>query len=530
MATPSIDNTRAKQTDQTPKHPSWLVLLVTCIGQFMVVLDISVVNVALPAIHRSLGFNESGLQWIIDLYALTFGGFLLLGGRVADLFGRKKIFVIGLGIFTAASLVGGIATSQMMLLIARGLQGFGAAVLAPATLTIITTTFTEPHERSKALATWSGVASAGGAVGVLLGGVITDTLGWRWTLFINIPIGIITILVATAVITERRNEQAPKLDVAGALAITLGLVILVYGIVRTDTYSWTAWQTVLPLGIAAAMVGAFIFIESKVATDPLIPIRFFAIKSVTGANLVMLLVGAAMFGMWFFESLYLQNVLGYSPLKAGLAFLPQPLCIAAGAITCARLVPKIGAKPILMVGPAISAGGLIWLSRIGVPGGYSPAVLFGGMLAALGIGLSFTPIAVAATSGVPMHEAGLASGLVNASRQVGGAIGLAVLATVASDATARNLASVGNGVKVVGGQVVSGGGSVTRHAVLAAQTHGFSDAFLVGAGISIVAALSGTLVPYVKPGARLAPAQGTSQSDSDIEVDGLAMPIPVFEG
>ena len=500
MANPTTSSTTTPNRGEgrvQKVHPSWLILVVTCIGQFMVVLDMSVVNVALPAIHRSLGFSETGLQWILDIYALTFGGFLLLGGRIADLFGRKKIFMVGLSMFTVASFIGGIATTQMMLLVARGLQGLGAAVLAPATLTILTTTYTEPHERARALATWSGVASAGGAVGVILGGVLTDLLSWRWTLFINIPVGIVTLLVSARVITERRNEEVPKIDVLGALLITLGLGSAIYGIVRTDTYSWTAWQTIVPIGAAAVLVALFLVAESRWAKDPLVPLKFFSIRSVAGANLVMVMVGAAMFGMWFFESLYLQNVLGYSPLKAGMAFLPQPLAIMAGAIGCAKFVGRTGPKPILILGPIISGIGLFWMSQISSPGGYYPDVLFGGLLAALGIGLTFTPVSIAATSGVPMKQAGLASGMVNASRQVGGAIGLAVLATVASSATASDIRSHIYGARLSGNALNRAHLHILN---LAAQTHGFSDAFTIGAIIALAAALCGTLVPHFKPG------------------------------
>ncbi len=507
-------------------HPTWLILLVTCVGQFMVVLDMSVVNVALPAIHRSLGFSETGLQWILDIYALTFGGFLLLGGRLADLYGRKKIFMVGLGMFTASSFLGGIATSQMMLLVARGIQGLGAAVLAPATLTIITTTYTEHHARARALATWSGVASAGGAAGVILGGVLTDLLSWRWTLFINIPIGIVTMILASSAITERKNQILPKIDAIGAVLITLGLGTAIYGIVRTDTYSWTQWQTILPLGIAALLIVGFLLVESKVASDPLIPLKIFTVRSVSGANLVMIMVGAAMFGMWFFESLYLQNVLGYSPLKAGIAFLPQPLAIMAGAITCAKIVGRTGPKPILIVGPIISGIGLFWMAHITSPGGYFPDILFGGLLAALGIGLTFTPVSIAATSGVPMQQAGLASGLVNASRQIGGAIGLAVLATVASSTTNASIKSyVVNRIS----RGLPATRSIPNHIVLSAQTHGFSDAFIIGGFIALVAGLAGSIVPHFKPARPSAPSATGSNNDIQAGTEDPSEPLMALE-
>ena len=300
------------------KHPpDWVILTLVCLGVFMVILDVSVVNVALPAIRASLGFSQTGLQWVVNAYTLTFAGFLLLGGRAADLYGRRRVFLIGLSIFTVASLVGGLAQNQAMLVTARAVQGFGGAILSPATLTILITTFTDPKARARALGIWSAVAAGGGAVGVLLGGVLTQLLSWRWILFINIPVGVALLVGAIMLLPETRGMMRSKeLDLWGALTITGSLVSLVYAVVNTDGGSWTGWQTLVGLPLAAVLFVAFVVIEAH-DSAPLVPLRLFRSRSLTGANLVMLLLSAALFAMWFFLSLYMQNVLGYSPLRAG---------------------------------------------------------------------------------------------------------------------------------------------------------------------------------------------------------------------
>jgi len=415
--------------------PDWLILSLVCVGQFMVVLDISVVNVALPSIRGDLGFSQTGLQWVVNAYTLTFAGFLLLGGRAADLYGRRRMFLVGLGLFTVASLLGGLAQNQTMLVTARAAQGLGGAILSPATLTILITTFADPRGRARALGLWSATAAAGGAAGALLGGVLTDLLSWRWILFINIPIGIGGVIAAALVLSESRGVvRERQLDIWGALTITGSLVALVYAVVNTDSGSWTGWQTLVGLPVAAILFIAFVLIEMRVGA-PLVPLRLFRSRSLTGANLVMLFLSAAIFAMWFFLTLYMQNVLGYSPLRAGVAFLPQTVAIVIGAQISARTVNRIGARPLLVVGPIISAIGLLWLAQVGPASAYFPDIAIPGVLITLGMGLSFTPITMAATAGIRREESGLASGVVNTTRQIGGSLGLAILATLSVDHT-----------------------------------------------------------------------------------------------
>jgi EmrB/QacA subfamily drug resistance transporter len=486
---PDHSTPRGEATLTPPRAlaPDWVVLALVCLGQFMVLLDVSIVNVALPSIRTSLGFSQTGLQWVVNAYTLTFAGFLLLGGRAADLFGRRRIFILGLAMFSLASLVGGFAQNQGTLIAARAIQGLGGAVLSPATLTILTTTFAEGRARSRALGIWSAVAGAGGATGALLGGILTNYLSWRWILFVNVPIGIAALVAARAFLVESRNEGEDRsLDLAGAITVTAGLVALVYAIVRTDQYAWTSWQTVSTLAVSASLLGLFLFIEARVARHPLMPLQLFKLRSVAGANVVMLFIAGAMFAMWFFLSLYMQNVLGFSPLTAGLGFLPQTAAIVVGAAVSSRLVTRLGPRPLLVVGTAMSAGGLLWLSQISATGSYLSDLLVPSVIITLGLGLSFTPVTVAATAGVPGHEAGLASGLVNTTRQVGGSVGLAALATVAADRTriyfAHALATTGHPSRALAGQ---------------ALTAGFGRAFAVSAGIAFLGTLATALVPSI---------------------------------
>jgi EmrB/QacA subfamily drug resistance transporter len=461
----------------------WVILSLACLAQFMVLLDVSIVNVALPSMRSSLGFSQTGLQWVVNAYTLTFAGFLLLGGRAADLYGRRRIFILGLALFSLASLAGGLAQDQGTLVAARAVQGLGGAVLSPATLTILTTTFREGQARSRALGIWSAVAAAGGATGALLGGVLTDFLSWRWIFFVNVPIGILAIVAARAVLVETRVETEHRsLDVAGALTVTGGLVALVYGIVRTDVYAWTSVQTLATLAVAVALLGLFVLIEARLATAPLMPLGVFRSRSVSGANVVMLCLGGAMFAMWFFLTLYMQNVLGYSPLAAGLAFVPQTVAIAIGAGISSRVLPRVGARSLLIVGPLVSAAGLAWLSRLSPNGTYLVDILGPGVLIAFGLGLSFMPVTFAATSGVARSDAGLASGLVNTTRQVGGSIGLAALATVAASHTRSLLAGTAHG----------------RSAVASATTAGFGRAFVVASVIAIAAAAAALILPSIR--------------------------------
>lgn len=444
-------------------------LLLACLAQFMVILDVSVVNVALPSIRSALHFTEQDLQWVVNAYTVTFAGFLLLGGRAADLIGRRITFVAGLALFSLASLAGGLADSQTTLIAARAAQGLGGAVIAPASLSILTTTFSEGAARNRAVGIWGAMGGIGGAAGVLLGGVITELLSWRWILFINVPIGLGAALLAQRYIAESRNEAQTKgFDLAGAVTATLGLSVLVLGIVRTDVTGWGAPQTLALLAAGVALLLLFLAIEGRFAQHPLMPLRIYRSRTLTSANLVVLLLGAASISMWFFLSLYLQLVDGYSPLKAGLAFLPMTVCIVGGSAVASRGATQIGVKPLLVTGMLIEALGLLWFTGISPGGSWAGEVLVPGLLCALGIGLAFVPSTIAAVSGVASDEAGLASGLVNTSRLFGGALGLAILAAIATAQTNRD-AHVTN-----------------AHQAL---TNGFTLAFLVSAAFAAVGAL-----------------------------------------
>jgi EmrB/QacA subfamily drug resistance transporter len=458
--------------------PDWLVLAIACVAQFMVVLDVSIVNVALPSIGRDLHYSATGLQWVVNAYVLTFAGFLLLGGRAADLYGRRRLYLVGITIFTGASLLGGFAQNSTELTIARAVQGIGGAALSPATLTIIVTTFSGVR-LAKALGMWSAVAGAGGAVGSILGGVLTAELSWRWVLFVNVPIGVGAAVAALLYLTELRRPVKLRLDVLGAITVTAGLATLVYAIVGTDVHAWTSPQTLWALGVAVVLLAIFAYTELKIASTPLVPFSLFRSRALTGANIVMFLVGAAFFSMWYFLSLYMQNVLGFGALKAGLAFVPMAVSIIIGAQISSRLVSKLGVRPLLLVGTALAASGFVWLGQIQSTSSYWASVFGPGSLIALALGLLFTPLASAATSSVAQHEAGLASGVLNTSRQVGGSIGLAVLATIATSHTKSLL--------------VTGG----THEALSALTAGYARAFDVAAILGAVAFAAAFIVPSI---------------------------------
>jgi EmrB/QacA subfamily drug resistance transporter len=412
-------------------------LVLCCLAQFMVILDVSIVNVALPSIREDLGFSATNLQWVVNAYTLTFAGFLLLGGRAADLLGRRRVFIAGLLLFAGASLVGGLSTSQGMLIGARALQGLGGAVVAPATLSILTTTFAEGADRNRALAWWGAMGAAGGATGALLGGVLTDLLGWEWILFVNVPIGVGAAIAAQRLVPESRVDVQGRrhFDLAGATTVTLGLVLLCYGIVRTDVKGWGSIETVGPMLAGLALIGVFLLIEGKLSERPLMPLGVWRSSTLSGANIVVFFLGASMFAMWYFVSLYLQQVLGYSPIKAGVAFLPMPLAIMVGSTLAGRNTIRFGAGKILTFGMSLAAIGMLLYARLPVDGTYFGDVLAPSLLVAFGIGLSFVPVTISAMAGVRPEQAGLASGLVNTSRQVGGSIGLAILATIATERT-----------------------------------------------------------------------------------------------
>ncbi len=452
----------------TYERRRWLGLALLAVAQFVVVLDASIVNVALPTIGRALDFSQSNLAWVVNAYVLTFGGFLLLGGRMADLLGRRRVFMSGLVLFALASLAGGFAATEGQLIAARAIQGLGAAILSPAALSIVTTMFRDGAERNKALGVWGAVAGSGGAAGVLLGGVLTDTLGWEWVLWVNVPIGIGAAMLAPTLIPESRStSQARHFDAWGAVTVTAGLSILVYALVDATDAGWGSAQTIGLLAVAALLLAAFVAIELR-SRAPLVPFRIFRMRTLTGANSVGLLVGASLFSMFFFISLYMQQVLGYSAIKSGFSYLPLALTIIVSAGIASQLVTRIGFKPVMVAGMAFVAAGLLWFSQVSLGGGYVQDVLGPSLLAAVGLGFSFVSTTIAAVSGVEEREAGLASGLINTSQQIGGALGLAVLATVANSRTKDVLAQ-------------GGAGSLPD-----ALTEGFQAAFLGGACFALL--------------------------------------------
>jgi EmrB/QacA subfamily drug resistance transporter len=480
-----------------------LVLAVVCVAQFMVVLDISIVNVALPDMQRDLHMSQNGLAWVLNAYTLAFAGFLLLGGRAADLWGRRRLFLIGVALFSLTSLLGGLAQSGGELVAARGLQGLGGAVLSPATLTILTTTFTDPRARARALGIWSAVAGAGGATGVLAGGVLTDLLSWRWILFINVPIGLLVLAVARFAIAESRGEgERPTLDWAGALAVTAGLIALTYGIVSTDSHAWGSPLVLSFLAVGAVLVAGFVWVESR-HRHPLVPLRMFRSRALTGANLIMVLIGAVMFSLFFFLSQYLQDVHGYSPLRTGFAFLPMPLAIIIGTQLSSRIVDRVGSRPLLAIGPLISAIGLLLLSRLHASSSYPLHIALPGALITFGIGMSFVPVTLSATSGVDRRDAGLAAGLINTTRQIGGSVGLAALLTIAAS---RAHALAGSGTAV-------------------AQTAGYTRAFAVSSALLVIAAAVALSVLPARPNQPAPLADPQPQDTMGVEDTALAADV-----
>src|SRR5689334_1008439 len=447
-----------------------LALALLATTQFVVVLDAAIVNVALPSIGRALDFSQDNLAWVVNAYTLTFGGFLLLGGRLADLLGRRRMFMYGLVIFALASLLGGLAQSDTWLIAARAAQGLGAAIVSPAALSIITNTFAEGAERNRALGVWGAVAGSGGAAGVLLGGVLTQYLGWEWVLFVNVPIAVAAALLAPRLLAESRDEVENKhFDVAGAVTVTAGLALLVYTLVDANQAGWGSAKTIGLGALSLALLVAFIVIERR-QRAPLVPFSIFRMRTLRGANVVSLLIAMSLFSMFFFISLYMQQVLGYDALKAGISYLPLALTIIVSAGGASVLVTRIGFKVTLVIGMLFVTGGLLWFAQVSPHGGYVSDILFPSLLAAIGLGLSFVPVTIAAVTGIRPDQAGLASGLVNTSQQVGGALGLAILASIANSSTTDAFKS-----------------GVRSPAV--ALTQGFSDAFTVGACFALTGAL-----------------------------------------
>jgi EmrB/QacA subfamily drug resistance transporter len=420
----------------------WLVLVLVCMAQFMVVLDATVVNVALPSIQRDLKISDADLQWIVNAYALTFGGFLLLGGRAGDLLGRKLVFLVGLVVFTAASLLNGLAQTSEMLIVFRGLQGLGAALISPAALSIITITFAEGADRAKAMSAWAAIAVGGGAVGLLLGGVLTDLLSWPWIFFVNVPVGIAVFVAARRFVPESKDPHRHKTyDVPGAVTVTAGLLILVYAIVKAQEKGWGSLHTLGFGGLAFALLGVFLLIERR-SPEPLVPLGVFRIRTIRAANVAMFLVAAGLFAMFYFNSLYMQRVLGYTPLQAGLASLPFTAGIMIGAGLAQQLVAKIGARETPLLGIVIGVAGLLLFLRLEPGGWYVTDLLPAMIVVSVGMGMTFVPVTLIVTSGVGAETAGLASGLFNTSQQIGGALGLAVLATLSASRTSSSLSGL----------------------------------------------------------------------------------------
>ncbi len=452
-----------------------LLLALLAMSQFVVVLDASITNVALPSIGRDLGLSQDSLSWVVNAYTLTFGGFLLLGGRLADILGRRRIYIAGLVLFGAASFVGGFSQSEEMLVAARAFQGLGAALLSPAALSILTTTFREGAERNRALGVWGAVAGAGGAAGVLLGGVLTEYLSWRWVLFVNAPIAVGAVFLAPRLVPESRDERQRKgFDVAGAFTVTAGLAILIYGLVEANGAGWGSARTISLLVAAAILLIAFVVVESR-SRAPLVPFDVFSSRTRTGAYVVGLLVGASLFSMFFFISLYMQQVLGWDALKSGLSYLPLAVTIIISAGIASQLVTKIGFKPVLIAGMLFVAAGLFLFAQISAGGSFTGDVLVPSLLAAAGLGFSFVPVTIGGTSGISQDEAGLASGLINAGQQVGGALGLAILAAIAAART---------------NDVFTGPGDPDA----AALTEGFQAAFMGGALFAVIGALAAMIL------------------------------------
>jgi EmrB/QacA subfamily drug resistance transporter len=453
----------------------WLVLTIVCMAQFMVILDATIVNVALPSIQADLDMSDADLQWIVNAYTLVFGGFLLLGGRAGDLLGRKRVFLVGVVIFSVASLLNGLAQSSEFLIIFRGVQGLGGALIAPAALSIIMTTFAEGPERNKAMSVWAAIAVGGAAVGLLLGGILVDAFSWPWIFFVNVPVGIAVFIAALRYVPESKDEAAHKsFDLLGATTVTVGLVTLVYAIVKAQEKGWASAHTLGIGGLAIALLAAFVLIERRSA-EPLVRLSIFRVRTVRAANIVMFLVAAGLFAMFFFNTLYLQRVLGYSPLEAGLAFLPFTAGIIVGAGLSQALVQKVGARELPLIGMVLAIAGMLLFTRLQPDSEYLTDFLPPVILASIGMGLTFVPVTLIATSGVPRADAGLASGLYNTSQQIGGALGLAILSTLAVSATDDTLSGVAQPSPEQQGQ---------------ALVDGFHVAYVGSAVLIVVAAVS----------------------------------------
>jgi EmrB/QacA subfamily drug resistance transporter len=449
----------------------WFGLALLCSAFFMVILDVAIVNVALPSIRADLAFSSKNLQWVVSAYALTFGGLLLLGGRAADLLGRRRVFVAGVAVFALASLLGGLAPSGAMLIVARALQGTGAALMTPAALSILMSTFPEGAERNKALGAWGAVGASGGTIGLLVGGVLTETVGWEWIFFLNVPVGVAVIALSPVLLDETRSiGVARRFDLAGAATVTAALSLLVYALVDSGTAGWASFQTTGLTAASILLLATFAVIEHRSAA-PLVPVRIFRLAALLGSNVAGVLFGAAVYGMFFIITLYLQQVLGYSPLEAGFAWLALSVTALLASVGGAQLVTRAGPRRPLVAGLAIAAVGIWLLSRLPAEATYTADLLAALIVSGTGIGLAFVTMSIGALEGVEERDSGLASGLVNTTQQIGGALGVAVLSTVAVSRTE---------------DVLAGHPMVPPAAAL---TEGFRDALLVGAGFAAGGAL-----------------------------------------
>ena len=477
MATTEIHNAQAVRL-KTSRGALTLTLLL--LVQFLDFLDVSIVNVALPSIKHDLEFSAQNLQWVVSGYVLTYGGFLLLGGRTADLLGRRRVLLGGLGLFALASLAGGFAQSEAGLIAARLAQGAGAALMAPAALSILTTTFTNPRERNAALGAWAAVPGLAGASGVMLSGVLTEGPGWRWIFYLNVPVALLAALGAFVLIAARPGSRtAGSFDLRGAVLVTSGMLLFIYTLVRAPDAGWSNQRTIAGLVAAVVVLAAFVRNE-RAAGNPLVPFSIFRIRGLAPANATQLLSFGGLYAMFFFLSLYMQNVLGYSPINTGLAYLPVTGGFMIAVAVATPLMPRIGTKPVIVTGALVASGGIYLLSHVPVEGAFVPDLLPGIGAVALGLGCVFSGVTTAATDGVASDKAGVASGLLNASMQFGGALGLAVLSAVATQRT--------NGVLASGG------------ATSLALTAGFQRAFLVGTGFVLAAAVIAATAANRRPG------------------------------
>jgi EmrB/QacA subfamily drug resistance transporter len=475
----------------------WLALALLCVTQFVVVLDIAVVNVALPSIQEDLGFSQDNLQWVISAYALVFGGFLLLGGRLADILGRRAVFIAGLVIFTVGSLLCGLAWSDESLIAARALQGLGAATVTPSALSILTTTFTEGRERNIALGAWGAVGGFGAAAGVLMGGILTDLLSWEWIFFVNIPVGIAALVLSPILLRESRDAHGRSHDVLGAVFVTSGLVLLVLGITQGRQWDWLSARTIGVFAASAILLAVFSLWEQR-QREPLVPFSIFRLQTLAAANVAGFIMGTALFSMFLMLTLYMQQVLGYSPIKTGVAYLAVAGTAVIWANVAAGVVNRVGVKPALVFGMSLLTIGLLYFTQVSVDGSYWTDLFPGFMILGLAIPFAFVPITIAALAGTKPQEAGLASGLVNTSQQIGGAVGIAILSTIAISTTDDAVAS-GTALPV-------------------ALTDGFVYAFWAGAGI----ALTGLLVSIFM-------VRGRDLRPQEVPVEEMAVGEPALE-